>query len=76
MSLQEQFAALSDRERQVLQLLFDGEKNQAVAHKLGMGERTVEYARSRIHRKLGVESFAHLIRKCCAAGFPNDQEQP
>lgn len=60
---------LSNRELQVLEGLLEGMSNKAVGAKLHISERTVEVHRSRIMRRLGVESFAELVRMSVQAGI-------
>jgi DNA-binding CsgD family transcriptional regulator len=47
---------LSEREEQVLSLLTDGLTNRAIAHRLGITERTAREHVARILLKLGVRS--------------------
>jgi two-component system response regulator NreC len=58
----EEAAALSRRQRQVLQLLASGKKNREVAAALGISVRTAENHRARIMNKLKLKSFSELMR--------------
>lgn len=60
--LVEQFDSLSEREREVLELVADGKMNKVIAQDLGISERTVEVHRSHIMHKLGVQTLAQLVR--------------
>jgi two-component system, LuxR family, response regulator FixJ len=60
---------LSQRELQVLEGLLSGLSNKAVGAKLHISERTVEVHRSRIMRRLDVDSFAELVRMSVHAGI-------
>lgn len=60
--LRTRFAQLSDRERQVLELILDGLPNKLIAREIGLSTRTVESHRSRIYLKLGANSLAQLVR--------------
>lgn len=60
---------LTDREEQVLQLIGDGKCNRDIAELLRISVRTVEFHRSRIMRKLGVEHFAGLIKQAIWLGL-------
>jgi two-component system, NarL family, response regulator NreC len=55
-------AALSEREREVLDLLVLGHTNVEIAALLFLSPRTVETHRASIQRKLGVKSRADLVR--------------
>jgi FixJ family two-component response regulator len=54
------FAALTDREREVLRHVVCGRMNKQIAAALGIHERTVKLHRSAITTKLGVRSVAEL----------------
>jgi len=62
-------AALSPRERQVLDLLLAGNTNKAIARDLGLSPRTVEVHRARLMARLGVESFAEVVQLAVQAGL-------
>jgi two-component system, LuxR family, response regulator FixJ len=57
-------AALSEREREVLARILDGDTNRELAKALGVTSKAIEYHRARIMRKLGVRSAAELFRFC------------
>jgi RNA polymerase sigma factor (sigma-70 family) len=54
-------ASLTNRERQVLELIASGKPNKAMAQQLGLSRRTVEVHRSHLMRKLAVKSVAELV---------------
>ncbi len=54
-------AALTPREREVLQLLAEGKSNKEVASSLLISVMTVETHRAHIMRKLGAHSVAELV---------------
>ena len=58
----ERVAALSPREREVLDLLIAGKSNKLVARDLGLSPRTVEVHRARLMARLGVGSLAEAVR--------------
>ncbi len=60
---------LSQRELQVLKELIVGLSNKAIGIKLEISERTVEVHRSRIMRRMEVDSFAQLVRLAVEAGL-------
>ncbi len=55
-------AQLSRREREVLDLLVAGQANKAIAHALGLSERTIEVHRARMMNRLGVRSLSEAVR--------------
>jgi len=57
-------AALTGRERQVLDAILEGKTNRAAARDLKITPKTIEYHRARIMRKLRVDSAAELFRYC------------
>ena len=61
--------ALSQREREVLQLLAEGATSKEIAVVLGLRPKTVENHRSRILDKLGVSNSAAAVRAAAARGF-------
>jgi len=61
-------AALSEREREVLDLLVLGHTNAGIASLLFLSPRTVETHRASIQRKLGVKSRADLVRFASRSG--------
>ncbi len=59
----ENWAALSERERQVLELLLAGHPNKQVAVMLNLSVKTVSTHRSNILAKFGVDSLVELVRR-------------
>ena len=55
-------AALSRREREVLDALMAGHPNKVIAYDLGISVRTVEVHRARMMDRLGVRQLAEAIR--------------
>lgn len=53
---------LTDRERQVLKLIIDGNSNQEIALELGISPKTVSVHRTNIMSKLKVQNTVELIR--------------
>lgn len=71
-AMRARFAALTDRERQVLSEVVRGRLNKQIADQLGIHERTVKLHRTSITAKLGVRSVAELTRLTQEAGFEAD----
>jgi two-component system response regulator NreC len=53
---------LTAREREVLRLIALGHTSVEIAQKLELSPRTIETHRARIHRKLGLDTRAELVR--------------
>ena len=53
---------ITDREREIVQLLGEGKSSKEIATILGISVRTVETHRAAIMKKLGLKSFSELIR--------------
>ena len=60
---------LSEREREVLQLLALGHTNQEIAEKLYISVRTAESHRAHIMQKLGLATRAELVRYALSQGL-------
>lgn len=54
--------ALSDREKEVLRLIADGNTSKEIAGKLDLSSRTVETYRVRVKRKLKARNTAELLK--------------
>ncbi len=54
--------ALSGREREILDLVVEGQSNKVIGRALGISYKTVEAHRARLMRKMGVASFAELMQ--------------
>jgi FixJ family two-component response regulator len=57
-----QLETLTEREREVLDLMILGKQNKAVAQDLGVSPRTIEIHRARVMEKMNVQSVAELVR--------------
>jgi len=56
------FAQLTPREREVLQLISNGQSNKEAGRNLGISPRTIEVHRARVMEKLGARNTADLMR--------------
>jgi len=63
---------LSQREREVFDLVIFGYTNEGVGQELGVSVKTVETHRTSINRKLGVHSTADLVRLAARRGLLRD----
>jgi two-component system response regulator FixJ len=62
-------AALSNRERQVLEGLVAGKANKVIAFDLGISPRTVEIYRANLMTKMAANSLSDLVRMAMMAGI-------
>ena len=60
---------LTDRERQVLQLVAEGNTTKQIASLLGVSVKTAESHRTRMMQKLGIHETASLVRYAIRRGF-------
>jgi two-component system response regulator FixJ len=56
------FSQLTRREREVLQLITNGQSNKEAGRELGISPRTIEVHRARVMEKLGARNTADLMR--------------
>jgi two-component system response regulator FixJ len=56
-------AALTERERGVLQRVIEGKPNKVIAAELEISVKTVEAHRARVMEKMGVDSVAELVQR-------------
>jgi DNA-binding CsgD family transcriptional regulator len=62
-------SALSERERQVLELVVEGHTNREIAELFSLSVRTVETYRERLMRKLDIHTVAGLTRYAIGLGL-------
>ncbi len=65
----ERFAALSPREKQVLEGLVSGQPNKSIAYDLGISVRTVEVYRANVMSKMEADSLPDLVRMVLTANL-------
>jgi DNA-binding NarL/FixJ family response regulator len=58
---EDSYSLLTDREKEVLQLLAEGKSNKEVATMLGIGLSTVETHRAKVMQKLALHNTAELV---------------
>lgn len=63
------FALLTDREREVLQLIAEGHETKQIAQALGVSAKTVASHRERLQHKLNVHGIAGLTRYALTSGM-------
>lgn len=69
-ALQERYASLSGREREVMALVVCGLMNKQVGGQLGISEITVKAHRGRMMRKMRAGSLADLVNIAAKLGIP------
>jgi len=67
--IHDKLAALSNRERQVLEGLVAGNANKNIAFDLGISPRTVEIYRANLMTKMAANSLSDLVRMAMMAGI-------
>lgn len=71
-AVDEPSAALSEREREVVQMVAHGYSNKEIAEKLGVSVKTIETYRYRATDKLGLHGRADLVRYAIDQGWLAD----
>jgi two-component system, NarL family, response regulator NreC len=61
--------SLSQRERQVLQLVVEGHSSAAIAERIHLSPKSVETYRSRLMKKLGVDDITALVKYAIQHGL-------
>ncbi len=74
--INEKLAALSNRERQVLEGLVAGHPNKTIAFDLGISPRTVEIYRANLMTKMSANSLSDLVRMAMLAGILGEPRKP
>lgn len=69
--IRERLAALSVREREVLEGVIAGHSNKVIARDLGISSRTVEVYRQRLMDKMQAGSVIELVQLVLSASAPN-----
>jgi two-component system response regulator NreC len=67
--MHDRFDLLTDRERQIYQLLAEGNSNKDIANRLGLSLHTVETHRWRLMEKLDLHSTADLVLSAVRRGL-------
>lgn len=60
--------ALTNREQEILQLIWDGYKNKEVAYQLKISVKTVEAHRANMMKKVRVSNTAQLLKAAIQEG--------
>jgi FixJ family two-component response regulator len=68
--LQVRYAALTEREREIMALVVNGRANKQIAAELQVSEMTVKVHRGQIMRKMHARSLPELVRMADRLGVP------
>jgi FixJ family two-component response regulator len=68
-ALQDGYASLTRREREVMTLVVSGLLNKQVGFELGISERTVKAHRGNVMRKMKADSLADLVKMAARLGL-------
>jgi DNA-binding NarL/FixJ family response regulator len=68
--------SLTERERQVLRLIVEGRSAKWIARDLSVSSKTIDWHKSRMMKKLGIDSIAGLVRYAIAEGLTCDDLSP
>jgi DNA-binding NarL/FixJ family response regulator len=61
--------SLTKRECEILKLIVSGRTNKQIAQGLSRSERTVEFHRNRLMRKMGAHNAAELVKSAMGMGL-------
>lgn len=70
--IQERINSLSDRERQIIDLILDGKLNKQIAYELSISISTVEVHRANVMQKMKAKNLAQLIKMYLEVQFKNE----
>ena len=70
------YQRLSSRERQVLQLIAEGQTNRKIAELLGLATKTIDTHRTRLMRKLNIHDQTSLVKFAIRRGIITIPQQP
>jgi FixJ family two-component response regulator len=69
--MQERYATLTERERQIIALVVVGRANKQIGAELNLSEMTVKVHRGQVMRKMKAASLPELVRMADRLGVPN-----
>jgi DNA-binding NarL/FixJ family response regulator len=68
-------AELTPRQREILQLVAEGESTKAIAGKLGVSVKTVETHRAQLMERFGIRDLAGLVRYAVRTGLVSPERR-
>jgi DNA-binding NarL/FixJ family response regulator len=63
------YSVLTPREREVLQLIAEGKSTKKIARELYVSSKTIDWHRSQLMKKIGVQSIAQLVKYAINEGL-------
>jgi two-component system response regulator FixJ len=75
-SIRERFETLSPREQEVMKYIVQGMANRAIAETMGLSHRTIEVHRSKVMKKMQVNTLPELVLMAPACGLNPPGNQP
>lgn len=75
-AIHDKLAALSNREREVLEGLVAGHPNKTIAYDLGISPRTIEIYRANVMTKMEAKSLSELVRMALVGGILDAAPSP
>jgi DNA-binding NarL/FixJ family response regulator len=67
------FHSLTSRQREILQLIAEGNSNKEIAQKLDLSVKTVETHRTQIMERLNIHDTAGLVRYAIRSGIASSE---
>jgi len=67
--LRQRYEALTQRQKDVLLRVVDGEANKVIAIELGLAEKTIKLHRGKVMTNMGAGSLAELVKMCVLLGI-------
>ena len=67
--------SLTEREQQVLNLIWNGLKNREIGEQLRISHKTVEAHRANMMKKLRATNAAQLLKSCFEQGFLRQRQR-
>lgn len=71
--INERINSLSDRERQIIDLILNGKLNKEIAYELSISISTVEAHRANLMHKMQAKTLAHLVKLYLEAQFSKEE---
>jgi len=63
------YSVLTRKEREILQLIAEGKSTKVIAKELRLSTKTIDWHRSQVMKKLGIQSIAELVKYAINEGL-------